>query len=31
MMWESIGVTVAVLILGMLLFNRNERTFVDVV
>jgi lipopolysaccharide transport system permease protein len=31
MMWESIGVTVVVLILGMLLFNRNERTFVDVV
>jgi len=27
----SIGVTIVVLLLGLILFNRNERTFVDVV
>ena len=31
MMWSSIGTTLFVLILGLILFNRNERTFVDVV
>ena len=31
MMWISIAVTIAVLVFGLVLFNRNERTFVDVV
>jgi lipopolysaccharide transport system permease protein len=31
MMLLSIGVTVVLLFLGLILFNRNERTFVDVV
>jgi lipopolysaccharide transport system permease protein len=31
MMWTSIGVTSVFLFLGLILFNRNERTFVDVV
>jgi lipopolysaccharide transport system permease protein len=31
MMWESIGATIAVLFLGLILFNRNEQTFIDVV
>jgi lipopolysaccharide transport system permease protein len=31
MMWGSVWATAAVLVLGLLLFNRNERTFVDVV
>jgi lipopolysaccharide transport system permease protein len=31
MMWMSAGVTIVVLFLGLILFNRNERTFVDVI
>ena len=31
MMWSSIVATVLILFLGLVLFNRNERTFVDVV
>jgi len=31
MMWSSAIVTIGVLFLGLILFNRNERTFVDVV
>ena len=31
MMWTSIVVTLVVLVFGLVLFNRNERTFVDVV
>jgi len=31
MMLSSIGVTIMLLFLGLVLFNRNERTFVDVI
>ncbi len=31
MMWSSIAVTFMVLFLGLILFNHNERTFVDVI
>lgn len=31
MMWLSIGVTIAVLFIGLILFNRNERSFLDVI
>lgn len=31
MMWSSIAVTFVVLFLGLILFNHNERTFVDVI
>jgi lipopolysaccharide transport system permease protein len=31
MMWTSIGATIAILFLGLILFNHNERTFVDVI
>ena len=31
MMWLSLGISVLVLFFGLVLFNRNERTFVDVV
>jgi lipopolysaccharide transport system permease protein len=31
MMWSSIAATVVILALGLVLFNRNERTFVDVI
>jgi lipopolysaccharide transport system permease protein len=31
MMWLSVGSSIVILALGLLLFNRNERTFVDVV
>jgi lipopolysaccharide transport system permease protein len=31
MLWTSIGATIVILFLGLILFNHNERTFVDVI
>jgi lipopolysaccharide transport system permease protein len=31
MLWSSIFITIALLFFGLILFNRNEQTFVDVV
>jgi len=31
MMWTSVGVTAVMMFLGLILFNHNERTFVDVI